>query len=215
MKLSKIRISDILFKANSKDLEKIVFKKKHKYKKAKCDIGLLLGGKSMIPYRVNECIDLFNQGIIDKILISGGIGYTNIDRKHPEAYKLRDILISNGIPPESIIIEDQSKSTIQNIEYSIDKLSEMFDLDKISIALITSDFHIKRCISLIRKKLNTNYLLECPVYDGKTDIHTWNNSILTRQTIIKEAINLVLLAKKGLIEDRDIKGLSYIKKSSK
>lgn len=33
MKLSQIRILDILFKANSRDLEKIVFKKKHKYKK--------------------------------------------------------------------------------------------------------------------------------------------------------------------------------------
>lgn len=214
MKLSQLKLSDILFKATATDLEKIVFMKKQKYKSIKCDVGILLGGKSMIPYRVDECINLYNNGLIDLILISGGIGYTNLDRKTPEAYKLKDILIEHGIPCDSIIVEDKSKSTIQNIEYSLNILSNMFDLKKISLAIITSDFHIKRCFSLIKKKLKNNYLMNCPVYDGKNDITTWNNNILSRQTIIKEAINLILLARKGLIEDLDIKGLSYIKKRS-
>lgn len=215
MKLSKIKISDILFKVNASDLKKIVFYKENTYKKGKCDIGILLGGKSMIPHRVEECIQLYKEGFIDKILISGGIGYVNIDRKTPEAHKLKNILINNGIPEDDIIIEDKSRSTIENIDYSLNILKDMYDLDTISLGVITSDFHIKRCIELLRKRLGNDDIMAYPVLDGKTDIYTWNNHILSRQIILKEAINLVLLARKGMIEDININGLSYIKKSSK
>lgn len=84
MKLSNIKYNQIIF-ANNNDIEKIVYDKENQILKEKCDIGVVFGGISMIPNRVERAISLYEKGQINRILVSGGIGYLNTDRKNSEA----------------------------------------------------------------------------------------------------------------------------------
>ena len=213
MELSKIKTSGILFKANNEDIEKIVFDNINNHVTEKCDVGFIFGGTSMIPYRVDEGISLYKSDLINKLLVSGGIGFLNTDRKTPEAYKLRDYLIEHGIPERDIIVEDQSRNTVENIKNALEILSKEYNVYQTKFALITSDFHVRRCLGLFENILgNKDNLMGSAVMDGITDINSWTNSIYGKRLILTEAILLTHYAKQEKIKDQEIKGLTLNKK---
>ena len=112
MKITDVSYPQLLTKYNNKkDLTEIVFDSNYPKAHDKTDFGIVFGGISMIPYRVNEALRLYNEDLVDKLVLTGGIGYFNKDRKVPEALKMREYLRQHGIPDSDIIIESKSKST--------------------------------------------------------------------------------------------------------
>lgn len=149
-----------------------------------CELGILLGGISMIPNRTDSAIKLYKDGKIKKILVSGGIGHFNINRHTSEAKMMSDYLIKNGIPKDDIIIEDKSRNTYENFLYC-SKILKNKDFGNAFI-LITSDFHLKRCSLLFTKIFGNDFnLYHYPVYDGKTDKHSFKNSIYGKKEYFK------------------------------
>lgn len=122
---------------------------------SEADVAILFGGYKMIPDRADETLKLYKNGIIKRIIVSGGIGYLNTDKKVCEADKLFNYLIENCVLESDIIKENKSKNTYQNILYSFNILSSN-DLNKLKILLITSDFHMKRCLYLAKKIFQTS-----------------------------------------------------------
>lgn len=53
----------------------------------------------------------------DKIIVSGGIA--NKRAKVAEAVKMQEYLVTHGVNPAKIIVEDRSLTTAQNAEYSV------------------------------------------------------------------------------------------------
>ena len=135
----------------------------------KSDIGIILGGISMIPYRVNGGIELYKKGIVKKLLVSGGIGFT-AKNKNIEAYEMKEYLINKGIPEEDIIVEDKSRNTKENMINSL-KLIDSYD----KVIIITSDFHLNRAIKLFKKYSNKE-VYGYGVKDGKYDSDNWFKS---------------------------------------
>ena len=131
-----------------------------------CDIGIILGGVSMIPYRVDGGIKLYREGKVKKLLVSGKYGYKG-KKKEIEAHKMRDYLISNGIPEEDIIVEDESRDTEENMINSI----KLID-DYKKIVIITSEFHLKRSLILFKKYSNKE-VYGYGVKDGLYDKENW------------------------------------------
>lgn len=212
MKLSEIKYRDILCGARKEDIDKIVFEKEHQVED-RCEIGFIFGGISMIPNRVDEGIRLYEDGLINRILVSGGVGFLNTDRKVPEAYKMRRYLIDQGIPSKDIIVEDRSRNTVENIENALELLNDEYDIRKLKIALISSDFHIRRCLGLFAHELGQKEtLFASGVADGKTDIINWGNNLYGARLVLTEAILLSMYAKKGKIEDLEIPGLELSRK---
>lgn len=212
MKLSEIKKSDILFRSKSSDLEKIVFEQENNILKKRCDVGVVFGGISMLPYRVDQAATLYQEGLIDKILVTGGIGFLNTDRKIPEALKMQNYLLSLGIPNSDILVEQNSRNTFENTFYSMELLQDDYNLDDINIALITSDFHIRRCLGLFSQYLNSDNLFGSGVVDGKTDIGSWKNTLYGKRLILQEAMLLCRYVKQSMIPDMEIKGLSLERK---
>lgn len=207
MKLSEIKYGDVLFRATKEDIDRIVYEK-DKQVEEKCDIGFIFGGISMIPNRVEEGLRLYKEGLIDRFIVSGGIGVLNTDRKVPEAHKMKNYLLDKGIDSSDIIVEDQSINTFQNIENSLKILSENWDIDKLKFALISSDFHVRRCLGLFAHELEQKEnLFVSGVSDGKTDIENWPKSLYGKRLILTEAIALSMYAKKQKMEDLEIQGL--------
>lgn len=211
MKLSNIKYNQIIF-ANNNDIEKIVYDKENQILKEKCDIGVVFGGISMIPNRVERAISLYEKGQINRILVSGGIGYLNTDRKNSEANKLKNYLLNKGIPEKDILVEDKSRNTHENIKFFLEILKQEYTLENIKLALISSDFQIRRCIALSSLYFDKEKLFGSGIKDGITDIDNWKKSLYGKRLILTEALLLCYYAKQGIINDIEISKLKLQKK---
>ena len=152
----------------------------------KYDIGLVLGCKNYdIMYkRVDGAIDLYNKGIIKKIIVSGGVGLFSKNVANSEAYMMKQYLIKHNIPTEDIIVEDKGKTTTENMK----NILNMIDDDK-SMIVITSIFHIKRSI-IILKKLTNNKIYYYGVSDGICDKDKWYKNKIGKEFVRLEYLIL-------------------------
>ena len=90
--------------------------------------------------RINHAVDLYNDGYVDAIIMTGGVGEGNI---RSEADIAREYAEQQGIPVESILIEENSKITDENLR-NAKRIMNEHDLDT---ALIVSDpLHMKRAM---------------------------------------------------------------------
>lgn len=90
--------------------------------------------------RINHAVDLYNDGYVETIIMTGGVGEGNI---RSEADIAREYAEQQGIPAESIYIEENSKITDENLRNAKAIMNE-HDLDT---ALIVSDpLHMKRAM---------------------------------------------------------------------
>jgi uncharacterized SAM-binding protein YcdF (DUF218 family) len=117
------------------------------------DVGIVLGGiadydKITKAHNFNKHADriidaqqLYHQGKIKKILISGGNGVLFNDG-YIEANAMRDYLLLNQIPSEDILIENTSRNTKENAFNSAEILKKEYPKGK--FLLITSANHMKR-----------------------------------------------------------------------
>ena len=68
---------------------------------------------------------LYNQGYAPKILFTGGLGRnTEGMLPEPEAVRFAKVAIECGVPEEDIILEDKSRNTKENIEFTRTLLEE-------------------------------------------------------------------------------------------
>ena len=206
MKLSDISYMELLTKYNNKKaLQDIVFNTEYPKSENKTDFGIVFGGISMIPYRVDEALKLYNEDLIDKLVLTGGIGFLNKDRNMPEALKMRDYLLKHNIPDSDIIVESQSRSTYENICLFLQILKKQYNLNETTFTLITSDFHIRRCMAMVQKLLNEEALLFGNVAkDHITDIDSWYTNSYGRRMILQEAFLLCYCAKKGIAKNLEL-----------
>ena len=126
------------------------------------DIGLLLGGFSSYNVetkslksdfsgdRLTQTIRLYHEGVIDKILMSGGSG-NFLERNPVEAIYTKAYLKATHIPDSAIIIETKSRNTKENFAYTIEILKKMNKPDA-KILVITSAWHIPRTKLLAEKQ---------------------------------------------------------------
>ena len=125
----------------------------------KYEAGILLGG--MAGYDKNnrgyfgdnadrfiQTANLYHQGIIKKIIVSGGTGDLNQIGPAVAAF-LRNQFIANGVNDSDILVESRSRNTYENAIYS----KRIIDSLKIKppFILITSAIHMKRSENVFKK----------------------------------------------------------------
>lgn len=123
------------------------------------EAGIILGG--MAGYdkygqgyfgnnadRFIQTANLYHQGIIKKIIISGGTGKLSQDEP-AESVFLRKEFIANNVKDSDIIIETRSRNTFENAVFS----KEIIDSLHLNppFVLITSALHMKRSASVFKK----------------------------------------------------------------
>ncbi|MES2004176.1 MAG: YdcF family protein [Bacteroidota bacterium] len=92
--------------------------------------------------------NLYHQGFINKIIVSGGTGKLNQDEP-AEAFFLTEQFIANGIKESDIIIESRSRNTHENGVFT-KQIIDSLHLQPPFI-LITSAMHMKRSVSVFTK----------------------------------------------------------------
>lgn len=173
--------------------------------------GLVLGNSMLISERVETALNAYKEGRIKKIIFSGGTGGISNQNSDaiPEAIKIKDLAVSLGIKNEDILIEDNSNNSFENIDNSFN----LFNLEKLSsLAIITSEFHLKRCFAIIKKKYPKMDIILIPSKDGFSDRDNWFLSDDSwnsgRSLATWEAKILIKYAKEHKIEDLDIPQLN-------
>ncbi|WKK77855.2 YdcF family protein [Marivirga salinae] len=96
--------------------------------------------------RLFQAIMLHQQGIIDTLYISGG-GATALRKDLQEAKVLSSYLESIQFPTEKVIIEDQSRNTVENARFAKDFINSQSE-----ILLITSASHMPRAKGCFEKE---------------------------------------------------------------
>lgn len=179
-----------------------------KYPKlGKYDVGIILGGFSELNPRNDsiafngsgdrlfQAIKLYKDGVIRKILISGGSSNL-LDRKVREADLAAAYLKNIGIPDSVILIDNTSRNTIENAENSAVVISKNGLGSKILV--ITSAWHIPRAKVIFNKVFRARLAYYPTNFVGKTwfdfsdfiipsalALSTWN-------MIFKEWVGLVV-----------------------
>ena len=72
-------------------------------------------------------------------------GAQGANEPEPEAHAMRDYLTGLGVPQESILVDDTSYNTRQNISHAAALLSEH---DAHTVLIVTSDYHLPRAMAL-------------------------------------------------------------------
>lgn len=171
------------------------------------DVGLLLGGFSSYNNenqslkaqfsgdRLTQTIRLYHQGIIDKILMSGGSGGL-LERNLPEAIYTGQFLKAINIPDSAVMIEKESRNTKENFRYTLQMLKAL-NKPNAKILVITSAWHIPRTKLLAEKQglknidyyptnsLTDNYSFEDYLLPQASAINGW-------ELLIKEWVGYVI-----------------------
>lgn len=114
-----------------------------------------------LKYRLDTSLKVAQNRQDIPILVSGGQGS---DEEISEAAAMSRYLISKGISPERIQLENQSTSTEENLRFSKEIMKEK-GIEKPSIILVTSDYHLFRAKLLARQLDITAYGVASPSPD--------------------------------------------------
>ena len=98
--------------------------------------------------RLFQAILLYKTGKVSKLFISGGSG-TILYPELLESEIVKDYLIKTGIPQQDILIENRSRNTYQNAQFTARILKEKNFTD--TCLLITSALHIPRATACFTK----------------------------------------------------------------
>lgn len=126
------------------------------------DIGIVLGGYtnfnikprerynfSTNANRLTQALELYKDGKIKKILLTGGTG-SLIKQSSKEANEIKSFLLKMGVVENDLIIEARSRNTHENAVFTKQLLEKEFPNTK--CLLITSAFHMRRSKACFRKE---------------------------------------------------------------
>ena len=153
------------------------------------DICFVPGGSMT---RIHKALELYEEGKVKTFLLSGGIGPLSLDRETPEAEIFRQFLVKRGVPKERILVENRSRNTIENIDFSVELLKSLgYDLEKTSFLVVTNDYHMRRTLGLLQRKLGAHKTLYYETTRGeKASEAVWRNSDFGRFIVAKEYFRL-------------------------
>ena len=111
------------------------------------DVAIVLGASTynghpspVYQERINHAVDLYNKHLVKKIITTGGYGKGN---PVSDAYNAKQYVVSQGVPEDDVLTEDQSTVTLENLINA----KKIMDVYNYQTALIVSDpLHMKRAM---------------------------------------------------------------------
>lgn len=128
------------------------------------DLILLFGGKRL--ERAERAAELYHAGMAPRVFITGGdkrgIGVC-------EAERLRDHMLSLGVPAEAITVECESSNTIENVRFSVAAIEKSLGWKNIkNVLLVTSPVHMRRVKRTVANYIPRETVITC-CPDRRTD----------------------------------------------
>ncbi|MCL5429337.1 MAG: YdcF family protein [Chloroflexi bacterium] len=113
------------------------------------DVAIVLGAgvrngqpSGIFRERINHAIDLYERGVVDSIIFTGGVGPGN---QLAGSEVARQYAVEHGVPPASIFIETNSTDTRENLDEAL----SVMGAQGFTTALIVSDpLHMYRAMAI-------------------------------------------------------------------
>ncbi len=102
------------------------------------------GPSDVLRRRLDTAITYLEENPETIVIVSGGQG---VNEPVTEARGMYEYLTKRGIAPERILLEEKSGNTWENLHYS----SELLDMEKDSVVLVTNNFHVFRATGIAKK----------------------------------------------------------------
>jgi vancomycin permeability regulator SanA len=125
-------------------LAQIVFFGTTDYRRS-ADVAVVFGAQvhpggrpsSTLTWRVDTAVDLYRQGLVDRLVMSGGVGESGYD----EAEVMRRMAIERGVPEEAIVVDSRGLNT----EATVANTVRLFDVQGVDRVLVVSNaYHLAR-----------------------------------------------------------------------
>jgi uncharacterized SAM-binding protein YcdF (DUF218 family) len=139
------------------EMEARPFSSMRKYK-----VGIVLTGATIYGLQPNDrvyfhrgadrlihTVQLYKLGLIEKILISGGVGRL-VSEEEPESVKFKKTMLLMDIPNNDIIIESETRNTGES-PIEVKKILDHLGYQAHDCLLITSAFHMRRSLLSYKK----------------------------------------------------------------
>lgn len=141
--------------------------------KKQADIAVILGNKvnkdgtlsKRLEKRLECGLNIYRNGRVKKILVSGGLGKEGFY----EGDKMKDYLITNGVPDSLIIVDNLGNNTIATVDNTL-KLKDSLNFE--SLIVISQYFHLTRTKMLFRKRHFDDVSSVSPKYFEFRDIYS-------------------------------------------
>lgn len=151
--------------------------------------------------RVTHAVQLYKEGIIHKILISGGSGRL-VSVELPEADELKKAFVLMGVPEQDLLLENQSRNTAESAR----EVKKILGPTKASdCLLITSAFHMRRSRACFAKAgipmdtFTTDFYSHPRHYYPDVFLIPHVEAIMIWQKIIKEWVGMAAYKVAGYI----------------
>lgn len=200
-----MKLSEINNQYITDDMIEMVLYHTPKLEWKECDCLIIFGChiKQLLDERINCAIEILRTKEVKSVLLTGGIGSKG---DFNEAQYMKEKLIMEGISKNKIMIEDQSRTTEENVVNSIEILKKNNLFQDKKIVAVSNQAHLRR-IHLEFKKYIKNkhcYLLyEYP----KQELVSFENvqkDYKLRDLAEKQVIKIVDYIKEGKLPDEDI-----------
>ena len=114
----------------------------------------------MLADRLRRGIELYNQGVAPKIIMSGDHG----QKEYDEVNTMKQVAVDAGIPSSDVFMDHAGFSTYETLY----RAKEIFEADK--IVVVTQEYHLYRTLYIAEK-------LGIEAYGVNADYHTyWGQS---------------------------------------
>ncbi len=133
------------------------------------DVAILLGcDLPEAEQRALAAAELYRQGRVQYIVSSGGVKRDLNGERVTEADFMADVLVENGVPREAILLDNEARTTKENMicaTLQINRRDRLYDTH--SAIIVTSLTHMKRSLALAKALLPRKLAISgYPAYPG-------------------------------------------------
>ena len=200
-----MKISELTKGQLTEDIVDKVLYEGIEYKQQSLDVAIILGSSKAHIYRLPYAVEVYKNGLVSKIIVSGGrnIGNANM----VEADYLKEKAIEFGIKKKDILVENIAMTTWENMELSRELMIKNNLLGECTnIAIVTSSFHMRRSIMIAERVFRDDgvNIVALPGEDNSTRRTTWFMNEKGRVRAIGEVKKIIDYVKQGKIDDFEI-----------
>ncbi len=164
----------------------------------KADLALVFGTHHQEA--VNKVYALYRDGLVSKILVSGG---TNKVTGENEALQMSNKLIQLGVKNNDIILERKSTNSLENVLFSKQVIGEKIGFEKIrKIIAVVKHYHSRRALMTLKKHFPNTVELIPATYEiyGFTQ-ENWFKNKVGKEKVLNEWKKIPEYLLKGDIEE--------------
>lgn len=138
--------------------------------------AILLGGKPLVlRERAQTAAKLYHDGRVPCIIPTGGVQWETELGLISEADYMAHLLKEYKVPDDAILLENQAKTTRENMIYGTLLLEKTFHpRGKYRLYIVSSPAHLRRALALAQLYLPRNALISgCPAQSNKGAADNW------------------------------------------